>query len=271
MHQYLKRKLYIYLSCKDDSWDDEVLENILFDDMHNEIVVIDDMQLLKNEEKRQKILELAVADHVWLIMLCRSQVPSWIMSFYIKEGFVVIREEDLWLGEKEIEEYFSTLNFDYTEEDVKYTCNLREGNAYVIKHTAMLLKEGMKAGEELTREIGKAFVEYLEKVVILQWDSDLLEFLMQVSVVEEFEIPLAEIITGSHHINVFIDKAADVGNFLSEENGIYRLRPQINKALYNRGLKVWGRDKMNEYTYNAGLYYEMQDDIIKAISMYEKC
>ena len=63
-----------------------------------------------------------------------------------------------------------------------------QGNAYILHHAALRMKEGSPPGPELRTEIRGAFAAYLENVVLVRWDSDLLEFLMQVSVVDEFTL-----------------------------------------------------------------------------------
>lgn len=67
----------------------------------------------------------------------------------------------------------------------------------------------MRPGPELEREIENAFAEYLENHVLVQWDSDLLEFLMQLSVTEEFTLPLAETVTGNCHAVELLERAAE--------------------------------------------------------------
>ena len=105
----------------------------------------------------------------------------------------------------------------------------------------------------------------------MRWDSDLLEFLMQVSVVDEFTLELAEMISGNLHVTALLEQAAEAGNFIAQEDGTYRLRPVLIDALRNRALKVYGRERVKDLKYNAALYYEMHDEVVPALKLFEEC
>ena len=52
-------------------------------------------------------------------------------------------------------------------------------NAFVVvTENDLRMKEGLSPGSELHAEIWEAFASYLENMVLVRWDSDLLEFLM---------------------------------------------------------------------------------------------
>ncbi|MCI8284453.1 MAG: hypothetical protein HFE90_04190, partial [Firmicutes bacterium] len=159
----------------------------------------------------------------------------------------------------------------YTEEDIQYLQDTAEGNAYILHHVALLMKEGRSLNPELSAEIWDAFASYLENSVLVRWDSDLLEFLMQVSVADEFTLELAEMISGSIHVAALLEQAAEAGNFLTQKDGVYRLRPVLIQALRNRALKIYGRERINDFKYNAALYYEMHDEAVSALKLFEEC
>ena len=141
---------------------------------------------LKSEELRREIIALEERADIWLILISRSPVPTWLMPQHIKSVFVVISEKDLRMGRSEIAAYLESRGIAYTEEDMRLLEVTAEGNAYILHHVALRMKEGLSPGSELHAEIWDAFAAYLENVVLVRWDSDLLEFLMQVSVVDEF-------------------------------------------------------------------------------------
>lgn len=259
--QYLFNRRYQYISCKERNWKIKGSSTI---------VVIDDLHLLRHEEERNNILELVRQPDIWLILIGRSSMPTWLISSYVKEGFINITEEDLSLQEEEMMEFFKKEQVPFTEKEIAYVRERSQGNAFIIRHAAMKMKEGICLGEELTTEISDAFADYLENYVMVQWDSEVLEFLLQVSVVGEFTLPLAEMITGDCRVSGLIEKAADSGNFLFCENGVYHLRPVLIKALRRRALKVYGTEKISDFAYNAGLYYEMHDQIVLALIMFEQ-
>ncbi len=271
VRQYLSGRRYTYLSCEELPWEDGALPAEEPGRQNRRVVVIDDLHRLKSEELRREILALEEREDIWLILISRSPLPAWLMPQHIKSVFVVISEKDLRMGRSEIAAYLEARGIAYTEEDIQYLQNTAEGNAYVLHHVALRMREGLSPGPELYAEIWDAFAVYLENVVLVRWDSDLLEFMMQVSVVDEFTLELAEMISGNLHVTALLEQAAEAGNFMTQEDDVYRLRPVLIQALRNRALKIYGRERVEDLKYNAALYYEMHDEVVPALKLFEEC
>ena len=271
VRQYLSGRRYTYLSCEELPWEDGALPVEEPGRQNRRVVVIDDLHRLKSEELRREILALEEREDIWLILISRSPLPAWLMPQHIKSVFVVISEKDLRMGRSEIAAYLEARGIAYTEEDMRLLEVTAEGNAYVLHHVALRMREGLSPGPELYAEIWDAFAVYLENVVLVRWDSDLLEFLMQVSVVDEFTLELAEMISGNLHVTALLEQAAEAGNFMTQEDGVYRLRPVLIQALRNRALKIYGRERVEDLKYNAALYYEMHDEVVPALKLFEEC
>lgn len=285
--QYLSRRKYRYISCAEDAAGlSETVEAVrkvtaqgaAAKDAGKEkeaqpqtVMVVDDMHLLKNAQDRKAVLSLAGRQDIWLILVCRSPIPAWLMPLYIKGGFLVITEDDLRLGEKEISAYMESQGLTVMGEELAFVAERSQGNAYTVRHTALKMLEGMRPGPKMAEEIVEAFAAYLESHVMVQWDSDLLEFLMQISVTDGFTLPLAEMVTGNSHATELLERAVETGNFLVCKDGIYHLRPQLTRALRRRAAKEYSPQERADHAYNAGLYYEMQGQIVPALAMYEKC
>lgn len=268
---FLDGRKYVYLSCTkmvDDSFNEKIQAAI--ENEKNGIVVLDDLYYLNEEEGRNIVLNLLENKKIWTILIHRCMIPSWLMPSYVKHGWMLIEENDLHLTEKELSDCLSEKNISLSLEERNYICKAAVGNGYCIRHSLLLIQKGIPVGDELTKLVTKAFVDYLEKTVLENWDTDLLDFLMQVSVVDEFDLSLAELITGNHRVTLLIDRAMETGNFISEKDGIYILRPQLLPALRNRAEKVYGLERVREYMYNAGLYYETKNKIVEALDLYEK-
>ena len=271
VRQYLSGRRYTYLSCEELPWEDGALPAEEPGRQNRRVVVIDDLHRLKSEELRREIIALEEREDIWLILISRSPLPAWLMPQHIKSVFVVISEKDLRMGRSEIAGYPEARGIAYTEEDMRLLEVTAEGNAYVLHHVALRMREGLSPGPELYAEIWDAFAVYLENVVLVRWDSDLLEFLMQVSVVDEFTLELAEMISGNLHVTALLEQAAEAGNFMTQEDGVYRLRPVLIQALRNRALKIYGRERVEDLKYNAALCYEMHDEVVPALKLFEEC
>lgn len=298
VRQYLKSRRYQYISCAEDTaalfalaedvpegmpdGESGIPDGIAHgrkgngkkkgaESQSRTVVVLDDLHLLGSVQGRKAALAIIGREDVWLILICRSPLPSWLIPPYVRSGFLIITEDDLCLGKKEISAYMEAQGIALTEEELASVCRNSRGNAYAVRHTALKVREGMRPGPALQREIERAFAQYLEDNVIVQWDSDLLEFLMQLSVTEEFTQSLAETVTGNSHAAQLLECASETGNFLTVTDGVYRLHPVLVKALRRRAAKVLGPEVLKDYAYNAGLWYEMQGQIVPALAMFEKC
>ena len=193
------------------------------------------------------------------------------MQPYVGGGLLVITEDDLRLREKKIAAYIKSQGLDITEGELVFVTQRSRGNAYIVRHAALKMLEGLRPGPKLEQEIAEAFAGYLESHVMVQWDRDLLEFLMQVSVADEFPLSFAEMVTGNCHAPELLERAVETGNFLSCKDGVYRLRPQLIRALRRRAAKEYSPQERAGHVYNAGLYYEMQGQIVPALAMFEQC
>ena len=198
--QYLSKRRYRYISCTEDFAG--LLETAQEEGKEAEprtVTVVDDLHLLKDAEGRRAVLSLIKRRDVWLILICRSPIPVWLMPPYVGGGLLVITEDDLRLEKKETVAYMKSRGLDVTEEELEFVTQRSRGNAYIVRHAALKMLEGLRPGPKLEQEIAEAFAGYLESCVMVQWDSDLMEFLMQVSVADEFTLPFAEMVTGNSH------------------------------------------------------------------------
>ena len=281
VRQYLSKRRYRYISCAEDTARlPETMEAVQEaarsagkrkEAQARTVIVVDDMHLLKDAQGRKAVLSLVGRQDIWLILICRSPIPAWLMPPYVRDGFLIITEDDLRLKEKEISAYMDSQGLAITEEELAFVAERSQGNAYTVRHTALKMLEGMRPGPEMAEEIVEAFAAYLESYVMVQWDSDLLEFLMQVSVIDGFTLPLAEMVTGNRHAMELLQRAVETGNFLSCKDGTYCLRSELIRALRRRAAKEYSPQERADHAYNVGLHYEMRGQIVPALAMYEQC
>ena len=95
VRQYLSKRRYRYISCAENATGLEATELTETAEAAREtashssgkekaaqprtVMVVDDMHLLKNAEGRKAVLSLAGRQDIWLILICRSPIPAWLM------------------------------------------------------------------------------------------------------------------------------------------------------------------------------------------------
>ena len=152
VRQYLSKRRYRYISCGEDA--QGLLEAAQEEGKGKEaetraVVVVDDLHLLKNMEGQRAVLSLVKRKDIWLILICRSPIPAWLMPPYVSGGFLVIAEDDLRLKEKEIAAYMKSQGLGIAEEELAFVAERSQGNAYTVRHTALKMLEGQRPGPEL--------------------------------------------------------------------------------------------------------------------------
>lgn len=234
-------------------------------------LVLDHLQLLNSALLREKILNLCYRQKIWLILISRSALPHWLRPSYVNQGFTIIHEEDLHLRGAEMAAYLQTQQLSLSEAELVHLEGATDGNPYALRYATLLLQQGQKIGPEFYLQVWDAYAEYLEKFVFPSWDSNLLEFLMQLSVTNDFDLELAKMISGNSRAAALLEHALETDNLLRQKSGVYRLSPIAQQALRSLGEKKLGPERMRDYASHAALYYEMHEQFLPALRILDNC
>ena len=275
--EYLGRRKYYYYSA-------ETLSDWQFRDPDPEkeqesIVVLDDLHLITQPELREEIYpfleKLAERRDVWLILISRCQVPRWLMPLYISALFCIIGEKDFLLSREEQDAFFESWGV-YPEEWLSLELRkLGEGNPLFLRMTALeLLQE--ESGERDQKEVFQRAQEdmrgYLETHVYDQWDVELQEFLMELSIVKEFDIQMAQMITGKPNVEQLLEQALETGDFFVRRGeSIYQYCFAFQDSMRRRLMRIGKAERIHRLYCNAGYCYEMRGEISKALEAYDAC
>ena len=231
-------------------------------------VVLDDLQNLTDTTERESYFEvickLLSLNNVWLILIARCPFPRWLLPLRTKYIFAEIEESDFLLSLDEQITYIEQYDIHLTREEHQKAWNLGGGNALSLLFFAM-----EKGNLELTQ---RRQWDYLETHVYDQWDLELQEFFMDMSIVETFTVRLASMLTGRSDVEKLIFRAEEVGNFfdIRGTDGIWKCRWPMRKSMQQRLRRKRSIEQINHLYYVAGLYYELEEKPLEALSMYEK-
>lgn len=237
-----------------------------------EIVVIDNVNAVEDEEIRNAIVALFGRKKLWLIIAGRSSMPSWLFESFIKRNTMLIAESDLALTVEGIDRYMRSEGIILTEDELQYQYQYQccEGNLIGVKYTAQRLLAGDKIGRELYERSLASVEQYYEDNIISVLNTELVDFLMKVSIVDDFTEQLAVMITGNSAACGLIQRAMDAGNFISRRNDIYTIRFQFRDSLRNKAVKEFPPSELRDYALLAGGYYEANNEDNKALDLYVK-
>ncbi|MGN0656886.1 MAG: hypothetical protein ACI4KR_08830 [Ruminiclostridium sp.] len=192
------------------------------------------------------------------------------MNSFIKNNVMLITEEDLALTPEGIDRYMRSEGIILTEDEVNFQYKCSEGNLIGVKYTAQQLLAGDRIGKELYEKNLAVMGRYFEDNVISSMNTGLVDFLMKVSLVDDFTEELAVLITGNSAACGFIEQALDAGNFIEKKDGLYTIRFQFRNSLRSKAAKEFPLSGLKHYAILAGGYYEAHDQDNKALELYEK-
>lgn len=265
--QYFKKGTYLYIPCSQNCCDLSVIPN---DCERTVTVVIDNVNAIDSDELRGEIKELCRRKKLWVIILGRSMMPSWLYDTVVTCHMLIIPEEDLALTEEGIDKYMRSEGIILSEEELRFQRETCEGNAFGIKYAAQQLLAGKHTGNELFEQNSIMYQRYLEQSIIAELSTEIVDFLLKISIVDSFTEALAAIITGNSAVNSLIERTMDSGNFLEKKNDVYTLRRQMICALRRKAGKEMSKNDLHNYAVLAGGYYESCGEDNKALELYAK-
>ena len=112
---------------------------------------------------------------------------------------------------------------------------------------------------------------YLESHVYDQWDTELQEFFMDISIVKDFTVSLAAMITGNKHVEHMLAQGMETGNFFCENGGkktVSGVARMPCAGLWNSGcIKNALRNRSAVCIITQVCIMEMEGEIAKALEM----
>lgn len=227
-------------------------------------LVVDDLQevqgRVRQEDYAKALRALAVRRDVWLILISRCRIPQWLMPLNVENAFLVIDEADLQLDRLEQDVFFERWNLSLPPETADRIWTLAARNPLFLRFAAM-------AGGDIQQAISDLW-SYLFQLYD-QWDPELQEFVMEMSVVERFDARMAQMVTGYSDVQRILKKATEAGNFLKEKDGIYEFNFILSSCVRTYLDRKFDRDQVSRIYYNAGRMYEMCGDLPNALRMHE--
>ena len=286
--RYLKQKKYQMFDAARVSA--EEIEGIVQSE-RRKIVVIDNLHDLAMEEECEEIKEAIISlierEDVWLILSGRCAVPPWLAAVRYREVFYVIEEAELLFDEAQVKQYIEHTKIALTPEqfemEKKYCFGFPLG-WYITwdVYEQIQLREGLKEGEYFSDELFSELIDrglsqmwdYLDWHVYDNWDIRIQEFLMEVSIVDCFTAHLAEMITGRNNVESILSRVKWIGNFMVErtekDEVVYEVRREMRISMRRRLKRKYNKERIRALYENAGLYYQLNKEPIRALEMYQK-
>ena len=280
VERYLGKRSCIWIDAASVSGEDLCIRQ----STGRKIVVIDNIHELSwgdVQDIRAQITDLIKREDVWVILIGRCPVPPWLSAVRFQEGFYVIDSQLLMFGRDDIEKYANCVGFEMTKAQLDRMYMETTGLPLGVEMCNGIYKEmgfsgGMTDGQydEFSRRVVEEMCNYLEYHVYDNWDIEMQEFLMEISIVDEFTTKQAEMVTGRSDSEMLTERAKWLGNFMTsrvdgEGETIYQLQFHMRISMRRRLARKYDKERVHDLYENAGLYYRLKGDIKLALDMFE--
>ena len=258
---------FFYISARDDF----SLESLPKERNDRTIsVVIDNLESLKDQEERKKLLSLQKRDDIWFIFVSRSPLYTWLAPIYYSTGILLIKEEELSLSLEDTRDYFASKGVTFSENDIAY---LRESTGSMAQ-ALHLASSRYLLGERDMHAIVQEFLDisfvYIQQKILPGYDEDVQDFLLKISVMDSFDKEMAEELTGTVFFEALMQKIYEMGNFLVKNKEIYSMkRPAL---LFFRSLSEqrYGSAVMKQLAVKAAEIYKKRGQLVTATLLYKR-
>ena len=215
--RYLKNRRYILLDAGTMTLQDLKVEPT----QRRRIVVIDNLHEMAQQEDdeklKQAVIDLIRRPDVWLLLVGRCAVPPWLTATRYNEVFYVIDQQQLLFDEEMSLQYIRTTGIGFIPGQMRIAVENCAGVALawnVVRDTYCHIRdeehaEPMLSDSQfalLTEQVKSQMWDYLEYHVYDQWDVTIQEFLIELSIVDEFTVHLAEMITGRSDVEPLLSR-----------------------------------------------------------------
>ncbi|MBN9390915.1 MAG: hypothetical protein J0I20_23000 [Chloroflexi bacterium] len=187
------------------------------------VVVLDDYHLLTENSihKGMSLFVERVPPGVHLVLATRFDPNLPLARYRIRDWLVEVRAEDLLFSEEETAHFFEdTIRFKLSREEVKKLSTRTEGWVAGLQMAGLALQGQKKTGKDTFRFIEdfagshRFILDYLSEEVLANLPGDLRDFLLRTSILEKFNRPLCEVVTGSTNAGSLLSRLEEANLFI---------------------------------------------------------
>lgn len=233
-------------------------------------VVFDNLESLKDEEDRKKLISLQKRDDIWFIFISRSPLYTWLAPIYYATGISLIKEEDLSLSLEDTKHYFTSKGVSFPDNDIAYLREQTGSLAQALHLASSRYLNGQRDIRAIVQEFMEITFEYIRQEILPGYDDEVQKFLLTVSVLDNFDKEMAEELTGTVFFEAIIQKIYEMGNFLVKDKDTYTIKPPA--LLFFRSLSElrYGSAVTKQLALKAAELYRKKGQLVTATLLYQR-
>ncbi|MCR5715665.1 MAG: LuxR C-terminal-related transcriptional regulator [Lachnospiraceae bacterium] len=265
---YYRRKKPMVLYCKDGN----LTQMPPLDSFRESIVIIEDMHHLYEEDSIRYLKSLLHTPGLQVVMLTRgSTVPRFLVSEDMDLGFVRIREKDLALGEKEVDEFFKDRGIELHPDDVAPITQASQGYPRALHSYVMRMEGDIRYSEDVRAGVRLDMFHLWDGALYHEWPEAFVRFALSMCQFDEFTCEMAEQVTGDPATGRTIEYCRErMSQLQVRSGGYYSFRGEIKQYFCWKQNLVWSKEAIDANYVRAASFYEQQGDIENALKYYQK-
>ncbi len=233
-------------------------------------LVIDDLQWAEAEEVQQAILALLWRTDLWVVLVCRTPSPEWLMPAFRKRILAVISEEDLALSTESVRELLAQYHVTISAAEFDRLFSALDGSPVGMRIIARFLAAGNTIDTEAEQHLQETYWLYLDQHVYSLWPEELQEFMLKLSLLDSFTVPIAAEFTGRGDAELLLQRLQHLSTCFVGTQENYIMRPHLRSCLRSRMNRTWLHSQRNALYQRAGQVYEQFGLLPQALEFYDR-
>jgi LuxR family transcriptional regulator, maltose regulon positive regulatory protein len=181
----------------------------------------------------------------------------------VKGLLFVITKEDLRFDFLELLGYYKFHSIEISEGAAKKMDKLTEGWASAIYLSSLYFQQNPNNISDMAKFV---IDRLIENTVYKEYDEQVKEFLLKISILDRFDMEICSYLTGKVHTYELLAQVLNENSFIkiSEDKQFFEMHHLFREFLQNKLVTRNNIDK-NDLHIKAGEYYEYKNDIVMAL------
>lgn len=248
---------------------------VVFDSVKKncDVIFIDDFQIVQDRNEQQILAELIRRKNdLHFVILSRGPVPGALMPFIFAGKLETFSTEDLLFDRLTTQKFLEAYGIKMPANDISAIQQDIKGYPAAMEILRRKLIESAEYSKNIYNEVKRDLFIYYDETVYRRYDDDIRSLLLCMASFEEgFSLELARMVSGNSNAGELIEeimKTSTMLRFDSDEN--YNFWPVFRKCLLWEMQHEMNENDQKEIFKRAALYFELHDDIGKALIFYSK-
>lgn len=238
-----------------------------------DILLLDDMQMIKSKDEHQKLCNLIrTYTNKRFVLLTRGSVWGELVPFKISGLLTQIDENDLFMDKQTVADFFGVYNITPTETELNTIMNITLGYPLAIEMLAERLENNeQEYNSRLSDQIKGDIFMYFDEMIFTRFELSIRRFLLELAPFGEFTMELAKMVSGNSDAGIMLSwLQRNTSMMRFDGNGNYQFWELFREFLMWEQERVYTSEQQRALLSRGGLYWELHNDYVKALEFYSK-